>query len=67
MYERIERALQLLDIRRPLFVDDDHVGSKLFHAPVLMRPEQLPYQVQILRVIDPREDDWQVAGDSLPP
>ena len=66
-HERFQGALQLLSIRRRLFIHDDHVGGQLLHTPVFMRAEQLPDDLDILRVVDARQHNGQIAGDAVGP
>ena len=65
--ERFERTLQILLIRACFFVDDDHVGRELLCAPVFMRSQQLTDHVEIVGVVDARQNDGQVAGNPLRP
>ena len=58
---------RLLGVRRGLFIDDDQVGGKLFHAPVFVRAQQLADDFEIFRLIDAHQHDGQIAGNSMGP
>src|SRR5260370_8330147 len=40
--ERFKRTLEILQIRRRLFIDDDLIPDYMFHSPVFLRPQPLP-------------------------
>ncbi|MCY1390258.1 hypothetical protein D9M71_50740 [compost metagenome] len=61
------RALQVLDVGRRAFVDDDQVDIQTLHPPVLVGPQQLAEQRQVLVVVDAQQDDRQVAGNRQRP
>ena len=62
-----ERILEALCVRCPVLVEDDQVHVEQLQAPVLVRPEQLPDDVEILGLVDPNQDDREVARDAVGP
>src|SRR5260370_33685908 len=39
----------------------------MLHPPVFMGTQQLPDYLDVLLIVDPRQNDWQIAGNSLRP
>ena len=48
-----------------LLVEDDEVHRQPLHAPVLVRAEELADDVPVLGLVDPDQDDREVAGDAV--
>jgi hypothetical protein len=42
-------------------------AERLLHAPVFVRAQQLPDDFEILGFIDARQDNGQIAGNSVGP
>ena len=65
--ERLERVLEVLGVRRALLVEDHEVDVEELQPPVLVRAEQLPDDVEVIGLVDPDQDDRQVARDAVGP
>ncbi len=59
--------MQTLKIGWRALVDDDHVDRQPLHPPVLVRPQELPDDADILSLVDLHEHDRHVAGNSVGP
>src|SRR6185436_3976682 len=60
-HERLERALNVLDVGRPLLVDDHEIHGELLQAPVLVRAQQLAHDLLVPGIVDPNDHDRDVA------
>ena len=65
--ERLERTLEILGVRRAMFVEDDQVDVEELQPPVLVRAQELADDVEVLRLVDPDQHDRQVARDAVSP
>ena len=65
--QRVERCLQILDIRGRAFVEDHEVDCQPLQPPVLERTQQLADDSEIVRVVDPHQYDRQFPRDALRP
>ena len=65
--DRLEEVLEAVRIRRPVLVDDHEIHVQQLQPPVLVRPEQLPDDVDVIGLVDPDEHDREVAGDAVRP
>ena len=65
--QRLERGLQILDVRGRAFVEDHEVDCQLLQPPVLERAQQLADDAEIVRVVDPHQYDRQFARNALRP
>ena len=50
-----------------MFVDDHEVHVEELQSPILMRPQELADDIEVRHLVDPDEDDRQVAGDAVRP
>src|SRR5271170_8042825 len=66
-YQRFQRILQLLHVGCGFLVDDDDVCRQLLHPPVFVRAQHLADDVHVVGIVNPRENDRQIAGNSLRP
>ena len=64
---RLQGLLQILRVGRRVLVDDHEIHRQLFHPPVFMGAQQLADDLQVLDVVDPADDDRQVAGNAEGP
>ena len=65
--ERLERVLQVLRVRRAVLVEDHEVDVEELQPPVLVGAEQLADDAEVLELVDPHQDDRQVARDAVRP
>jgi hypothetical protein len=63
----VELALQVLIIRRRLFVQNYHINRQLLQTPVFVRPQQLPDNAHILRLINAGKHDGKIPGNPVRP
>ena len=63
----LERVLEVLGVGGAVLVDDHEVDVEQLQAPVLVGAQQLADDVEVLDLVDPDEDDRQVAGDAVGP
>ena len=66
-HQCLEGGLEILRVGRMPFVQDHEIDGQLFHPPVLVGAQQLTDDLQILDVVDPNQDDGQVARDPVRP
>ena len=66
-HQCLQGGLEILSVGRGPFVQDHEIDGQLLHPPVFVGAEQLPDDLQILDLIDPHQDDRQVAGDAVRP
>jgi len=59
--QRLERALQILIVRRRALVKNHQIDGEPFHLPVLVSADQLADYFQIFGLVDSDQDDRQVA------
>ena len=59
--------LKFLDVGRTAVVQDDEVDGQLLQPPVLVRPQYLPNDVNIVPFMNLHEYDWQIARYSVGP
>ena len=60
-------VLQGLAINRNVFVQNDQVDRQSLHAPVGVRLDELPDDLDFRRVADAQQDDRRVARDAVAP
>jgi hypothetical protein len=65
--ERVERVLQLLEVRARAFVQDHQVDREVLRAPVLVRADELARDAQVAGLVDLHQHDRQVARDAERP
>ena len=65
--EGLERNLQVLGVGGAVLVDDHEVDVEELQPPVLVGAEQLADDVEVLGLVDPHQDDGQVARDAVGP
>ena len=53
--------------RRRALVQDHQIDRELLHPPVFVCPQQLADDAEVLDVVDPQQDDRQVAGNAVRP
>jgi hypothetical protein len=58
--------LQILDVGRCAFIEDDEIDGRSLHSPVLLRPEQLVHDIQILHIADSQQHDRQSPESPAP-
>ena len=66
-HEGFERVVEVLDVCRPVLVDDHKVDVDELQSPVLVGPEQLSYDLEVLGFVDAHQHDRQIAGDPVRP
>src|SRR5438270_8763738 len=64
---RLEGDLKVLNIGGCPFVQDHEINGQLLHPPVFMRSQQLADNGNVLDVVDPHQNDGNVAGNALSP
>ena len=64
---RLQGRLQILSVRRGVFVQNHEIHRQLLHPPILMRAEEVADDLQIPDVVDPAHHDWHVAGNAVRP
>lgn len=64
---RLDAGLQILNIGRRPFVQDDKVDSELSHAPVFMRVQRFAHGTQVFRIVDEQNDQGQIARNAHVP
>ena len=64
---RLERVVEVLRVGGAVLVDDHEVDVEQLQPPVLVGAEQLADDVEVLGLVDPHQDDRQVAGDAVRP
>jgi hypothetical protein len=60
-------VVQGLPVDRDVLVQDDQLGRQPLHAPVGVRLDQLPDDLDLLRVADVEQDDRRVARNAVAP
>ena len=66
-HEGLERVLEVLGVGGAVLVEDHEVDVEELQPPVLVGAEQLPDDVEVLGLVDPHQDDGQVARDAVGP
>ena len=59
--------LQGLAVNRDILVQDDQINRESLHAPIRVRLNQLPDDLDFLRVADAEQDDRRVARNAVAP
>ena len=59
--------MEKLCVGRAVLVEDDEVDVEQLESPVLVCPQQLSNDVEILRLVDPHQDDGEIARDAVGP
>ena len=57
----LERIVEVPGVGCVMLVEDHEIDVEELQPPVLMRAQQLPNDVEVLSLIDPDQDDGQVA------
>jgi hypothetical protein len=65
--QSIDRALQILQIRRTALVQDHDVDGKPLQTPVFECAKQLPHDADVAHFIDAQQHDRQIARDPASP
>jgi len=65
--EGLERIVEVLGVGGAMLVEDHEINVDELQPPVLVGPEQLPNDVDLLGFVDPHQDDGQVARDAVGP
>ena len=63
----LDAGLEILGIGRRPLVQDHQIDGKLLHAPIFMGAEELADDLHIGDLVDPHENDGQIAGDAVGP
>ena len=66
-YRRLEGDLKVLNIGGCPLVQDHEINGQLLHPPIFMRSQQLADDGNVLDVVDPHQNDGDVAGNALSP
>jgi len=66
-HQIVQRTLQLLFIRWRFLIENNQINRQPLQAPVFMGPQQLPDDSDVLCLVDPYQDDGQIAGNSVRP
>ena len=66
-HRRLEGDLKVLNIGRCPFVQDHEINGELLHPPVFMRSQQLADDGNVLNVVNPHQNNGNVAGNALSP
>ena len=55
-HQALERVVEVLAIRGAVLVDDDEIDVEQLEAPILVSPQQLTNDVDVVELIDPNHD-----------
>jgi len=59
--------MQLLGVGVGHLIDDDQIDRQVLQRPIFMSADQLPDQINLIVVINLRDHDRQVTGDTQRP
>jgi hypothetical protein len=62
--QRFHRALQILHVRRRLFVDDDEVDHHAAGAHILLETQRLGDDLEVGDIADPDQEDREIARNA---
>ena len=65
--QRLQGDLKVLDIGGCPFVQDHEIDGEMLHPPVFMGAQQLADDGDVFDVVDPHQNDRDVAGNPLSP
>ena len=66
-HQGLECLVEALGVRCAMLVEDHEVDIEELQPPVLMGAQQLANDVEILDLVDPHQDDGEIAGDAVGP
>ena len=59
--------MEVFGVGGAVLVDDHDIDVEPLETPVLVRPQQLPNDVDVVELVDADHHDRQVAGDPVRP